>query len=327
MGELARVSVDVLGGDLGPDTVLSGIEQAVAKDPELSVLACGPADLVDSFASRVERVSAHATTEEISMAEHPATAVRKKKDSSIVVGCRLVRDGEADGFFSAGSTGACLAAATLVMGRVKGIARPALATIVPTPERPVLLCDVGANAECKPEYLLQFGQMASVYLTRVLGVQHPRLALLNIGEEEEKGSRLYQKAHRLMVDGLVGFAGNAEGRDIMAGSFDAVICDGFTGNVCLKTIEGTASVLFKEIKRALTSNARRKLGAALAAGGLRELKGRFDPDAYGGAPLLGVKGACVVGHGSSSARAIENGILATARAVRAGVSELIAQTA
>lgn len=261
------------------------------------------------------------------MAEHPANAVRKKKDSSIVVGCRLVKEGAAQGFFSAGSTGACLAAGTLVMGRIKGIARPALATLVPSPAAPVVLCDVGANADCKPEYLVQFANMASIYAREVVRIDNPRVGLLNIGEEEEKGSAFAQQAHQLLKENVANFAGNAEGRDVMAGMFDVIVCDGFTGNVCLKTIEGTAKVLFKELKGIMMGSATAKLAALALKGGMKDLAARVDPDEAGGAPLLGVKGACIVGHGSSGARAIANGVLSSARYVRSGVSELIAQTA
>ena len=241
-----------------------------------------------------------------------------------MVGCRLVKEGQADGFFSAGSTGACLAAGTLVIGRIKGIARPALATLVPSPAAPVVLCDVGANADCKPEYLVQFAKMASIYARKVVGVANPRVALLNIGEEEEKGSSFAQEAHALLKEGLENFAGNAEGRDVLAGTYDVVVCDGFTGNVCLKTIEGTAKVLFGELKGIMTSSLPSKLAALVLKGGLKDLKKRVDPDEAGGAPLLGCKGACIVGHGSSNARAIKNGVLASAAYVRSGVSEDIA---
>lgn len=261
------------------------------------------------------------------MGEHPAQAVRKKKDSSIVVGCRLVKEEAAQGFFSAGSTGACLAAATLVMGRAKGIARPALATVIPSPVRPVVMCDVGANADCKPEYLVQFGRMGSVYAQKMLGIEHPRAALLNIGEEEEKGSQFAQEAHKLMREKLPNFAGNAEGGDVLAANFDVFVCDGFTGNVCLKTIEGTSKVLFKTLKEIMMKSAVTKLGALALKGGLSDLKRQVSADTYGGAPLLGVKGACIVGHGSSNATAVKNGVLTSAQLAREHVSELIAQTA
>ena len=224
------------------------------------------------------------------MGEHPANAVRTKKDSSIVVGCRLVKEGQAQGFFSAGSTGACLAAATLVMGRAKGVARPTLLTVLPSPVAPVVMCDVGANADCKPEYLVQFAQMASVYAREVVGIAEPKVGLLNIGSEEAKGSAFAQECYKLLSARVPEFAGNCEGGDILEARFDVVVTDGFTGNVCLKTIEGTASVLFKAVKGALVSSPVAKLGALAVKGGLTELKGRLSAETYGGAPLLGVEG-------------------------------------
>lgn len=327
MAEKVTISVDALGGDNAPQVVLDGVAEALAEDGDLSVILCGPAEVVEPFAASHDRCVAHATTEEISMAEHPANAVRKKKDSSIVVGCRLVKEGEAQGFFSAGSTGACLAAGTLVMGRIKGIARPALATLLPSPVKPVVLCDVGANADCKPEYLVQFAEMASIYANKILGIADPRVGLLNIGEEEEKGSQFAQEAHQLLKEKVPNFAGNAEGRDVLGGEFDVIVCDGFTGNVCLKTIEGTAKMLFKQIKGIMMSSFKTKIGALMLKDGLKGLAASVDPDEAGGAPLLGVKGACIVGHGSSGARAIKNGVLASARYVRSGMTEEIAAIA
>ena len=327
MPEKVTIAVDALGGDNAPGVVLDGVEQALAADQDLTVILCGPDEVVSPFAAAHDRCVAQATTEAISMGEHPAQAVRKKKDSSIVVGCRLVKEEAAQGFFSAGSTGACLAAATLVMGRVKGIARPALATVIPSPVRPVVMCDVGANADCKPEYLVQFGRMGSVYAQKMLGIEQPRAALLNIGEEEEKGSQFAQEAHKLMREKLPNFAGNAEGGDVLVANFDVFVCDGFTGNVCLKTIEGTSKVLFKTLKNIMMKSAVTKLGALALKGGLADLKRQVSADTYGGAPLLGVKGACIVGHGSSNATAVKNGVLTSAQLVREHVSELIAQTA
>lgn len=327
MPDKVTIAVDALGGDNAPGVVLEGVEQALAADQDLTVILCGPDDVVSPFAAAHDRCVAQPTTEAISMGEHPAQAVRKKKDSSIVVGCRLVKEEAAQGFFSAGSTGACLAAATLVMGRAKGIARPALATVIPSPVRPVVMCDVGANADCKPEYLVQFGRMGSVYAQKMLGIEHPRAALLNIGEEEEKGSQFAQEAHKLMREKLPNFAGNAEGGDVLEANFDVFVCDGFTGNVCLKTIEGTSKVLFKTLKDIMMKSAVTKLGALALKGGLSDLKRQVSADTYGGAPLLGVKGACIVGHGSSNATAVKNGVLTSAQLVRERVSELIAQTA
>ena len=320
------IAVDAMGGDNAPSVVLEGVAAALDADPSLKIVLTGPAEVVEPFADAHERCGAHATTQVIDMAEHPARAVRSKKDSSLVVGCRLVKEGQAAGFFSAGSTGACLAAATLVIGRVKGVQRPALAMPLPAPAHPVLLCDVGANADCKPAYLVQFARMAGIYAKRILGVENPRIGLLNIGEEDTKGNELSIKTHGLMVKQVPGFAGNAEGRDLLTGAFDVVVCDGFTGNVTLKTIEGTSKVLFKMVKETMMSSTKAKLGALALKDGLYDLKDRMSADTYGGAPLLGCKGAVVVGHGSSNAKAVKNGILVTARAARENVSEIIAQT-
>ncbi len=323
MSKKVTITVDAMGGDHAPSVVLEGVLEALAADENLSVILCGPADVVESVAAMHERCVAQITTQVIDMAEHPANAVRAKKDSSIVVGCRLVKEGKAQGFFSAGSTGACLAAGTLIMGRIKGVARPALTTIIPSPVRPVVMSDVGANADCKPEYLLQFGQMASIYAEQIIGIKNPRAALLNIGEEDTKGSVFALKAHELMKEKLPNFAGNAEGKDILAATYDVIITDGFTGNVTLKTIEGTSKVLFKTMKNIMMESTITKLGALTLKSGMKGLMAQVSPDTYGGAPLLGVKGACIVGHGSSNALAIKNGILTTAKIVRTDVSGMI----
>lgn len=327
MSEHVTIAVDAMGGDNAPSVVLAGCELALAQDPDLDIILCGPADVVESFAAAHERCEAAVATQVIGMGEHPAEAVRKKKDSSIAVACRLVKEGRAQGFYSAGSTGACLAAATLIMGRIKGISRPALATVIPSPVRPVLMCDVGANADCKPQYLVQFAQMASVYAKNLLGMENPRVALLNIGSEETKGSQLAQECHQMLKERIPNFAGNAEGGDVMAANFDVFVCDGFTGNVCLKTIEGTAKQIFKAIKGIMTQSLVTKLGAATLMGGFKDLKDSIDPDKFGGAPLLGVKGACIIGHGSSSDEGILNGVAISARVVRSGLIQEIADWA
>lgn len=319
------IVVDVLGGDFAPAVVLEGIDAALAGDGALTLLITGPSEVVVPFAATRENVRAVATTEFIDMGEHPANAVRTKKDSSIVVGCRLVKEGEAEGFFSAGSTGACMAAATLVMGRIPGVSRPAIATIIPAAERPCILLDVGANADCKPENLLQFGLMGRAYAQVILGVENPSVGLLNIGEEPTKGSILAQEAHTLMAADIPGFAGNVEGRAISSGTVDVIVTDGFTGNVALKLLEGTAKSLLGQIKTAMTSNTLRSIAASVLKKPLMELKERLNPDVYGGAPLLGVRGVCIIGHGSSNSRAIAAGIAVAARAARGGLTGTIAE--
>ncbi|MDR1421646.1 MAG: phosphate acyltransferase PlsX [Coriobacteriales bacterium] len=323
---IITIAVDALGGDDAPRVVLEGVEQALALDSALHILLTGPAEVVEPFAASNTRVEAVSTSEAIAMDEHPAQAVRRKKDSSIVVGCKLVKEGRAQGFFSAGSTGACMAAATLYIGRIRGVARPAIVSVLPAPAGPVVLTDIGANADVKPDYLVQFAQMAAVYAERICGIDAPRIGLLNIGSEDSKGSQLAQEAHRLLAKKLPGFKGNVEGTDLFGGDFDVVVTDGFTGNVVLKTIEGTVSTLFGLLKEALTATTIRKLGASLVMSGLRDLKKTFSADEVGGAPLLGVAGSCIIGHGSSSAHAIASGIAATTACVRAEVPRQIAES-
>ena len=321
------VAVDAVGGDFAPSEIVAGVRAALQRDRSLKVVLTGPAEVVEQAASGFEgRLIPVTTTEIIAMDEHPANAVRTKKDSSIVVGCRLVRDGEADAFFSAGSTGACMAAATLVMGRIKGISRPAIATVLPTAGSPVVLLDVGANADCKPEQLLQFAYMGSAYAHTVLGCVQPRVALLNIGEEPAKGSMLAIEAHALMAEHVPGFVGNVEGRDILTGEVDVIVTDGFTGNVALKLLEGASKTLMGQMRDAMTATPWRSLLAAGLKPALRSIKERLDPDTYGGAPLLGVDGICIIGHGSSSSTAVANAIRVAAQAARGGLTGEIAES-
>lgn len=323
--DTVTIAVDAMGGDNAPEVVLEGVAEALAEDPRIEVLLVGPSEVVEPFASSHAHCIAQPSSEVIAMDEHPAEAVRRKKDSSIVVGCRAVKEGRAQGFFSAGSTGACLAGATLVIGRIKGVQRPALCSVIPSPVAPVVMADIGANADCKPEYLVQFAQMASIYAEKIVGIENPRVALLNIGEEDTKGSQFAQQAFALMKEKVSNFVGNAEGRDIVTAGFDVIVTDGFTGNVVLKTIEGTAKALFGALKNVMTSSLKTKIGALAVKSDLKNLKESISADTYGGAPLLGIKGVCLVGHGSSNATAIKNGVLASAAMVRKDVSGCIAE--
>ena len=311
-----KVVVDAMGGDDAPGVVLEGVGQAVAQDPSLTVILTGPEDVIVPFAAQHGNVIAHPTTEVIGMGEHPAEAVRRKKDSSIVVGCQLVKDGEAGGFFSAGSTGACMSAATLVIGRIKGVKRPAIATVLPSPVAKVVFADMGANADCKPEYLVQFARMARVYAQVTLGIDNPSVGLLNIGEEETKGSEFAQECHRLMKEHVPNFRGNAEGRALALGGFDVIVTDGFTGNVALKVYEGVGMALLAGLKETIYSTMKSKIGGLLIKDALSKFKDELSADKYGGAQLLGCKGVCLIGHGSSNAQAICSGVLATADAIR-----------
>jgi glycerol-3-phosphate acyltransferase PlsX len=320
---MVTIAVDAVGGDNAPLVVIEGITAALAADPELHIMAVGPEDVVSPLAG--SRCTPVVATEVIAMDEHPATAVRGKKDSSIVVGCRLVKDGAAQGFFSAGSTGACMAAATLIMGRIPGVSRPAIAAVIPATSRPTVLLDIGANADVKAEMLVQFAAMGAAYAQVVLDCPSPSIALLNIGEEPTKGSALAQAAYALLSAQTPGFIGNVEGRDVSAGSADVIVTDGFTGNVVLKVLEGLSSTLFGELKSALTSTVLNRLAAGVVAPSMRRLKARLDPEVYGGAPLLGVNGVCIIGHGGSSATAVANGIAVSARAVRGDLTARIAR--
>lgn len=320
-----KVVVDAQGGDNAPGVVLEGVAQAVAQDPSITVILTGAEDVIVPFAAEHANVVAHPTTEVIEMGEHPAEAVRRKKDSSIVVGCRLVKEGEAGGFFSAGSTGACMSAATLVIGRIKGVKRPAIATVLPSPVAKVVFTDMGANADCKPEYLVQFARMARVYAQVALGVENPSVGLLNIGEEETKGSEFAQECHRLMKERVPNFKGNAEGGNLALGGFDAIVTDGFTGNVALKVYEGVGKALLVGLKETIYSTTKSKIGGLLIKDALSAFKEDLSADKYGGAQLLGCKGVCLIGHGSSNAKAICSGVLATADAIRQDMPKRLAQ--
>jgi glycerol-3-phosphate acyltransferase PlsX len=324
MQKIVTVAVDAMGGDNAPDAILAGVADGLAAYPNLTVKLCGLPEVVEPFAAEHERCEAVACSQVIEMDEHPAQAFKAKPDSSMVVGCKLVKNGEADAFYSAGSTGACFTAGVMVIRRMKGVARAALCTNVPSMGKPVVMCDVGANADCKPEYLVQFAKMASLYSELLLGAQNPKVYLLNIGEEETKGSTFAQEAHALLKEQVPNFVGNCEGRDIVAGTCDVIVTDGFTGNVALKTIEGVGSMLFSEMKRMFMSSAKTKVAAAVLKPGIKELKDAVDPDMFGAAPILGLNGPVFVGHGSSSPLAVKNSLGLAVRSVEADLKGKIA---
>ena len=259
------------------------------------------------------------------MSEHPAQAVRAKKDASIVRAAAAVHAGEADGLFSAGSTGAVLTAATFGVGRLKGIKRPALSLPFPgISGKPTVFLDMGANADVKPDVLVQFAHMGRAYSRAILGVDNPRVGLLCNGSEDTKGSEMALAYHAALEAGNCGFAGNAEGTDLLAGTFDVIVADGFTGNVALKSIEGTGKFVIKRLKAAMGESLTNKIGMALLAKSLKSLAAEMSGDEYGGAILLGLRAPVVKGHGATSAQAVRMGTLAAARAARAGLSEKIA---
>ena len=293
-----------MGGDKAPDEIVAGAIQA-AKELGAPVVLVGDPDRLPDTGG----LDVIAASEVVGMADDPAAGVRRKKDSSIVRAAEAVRDGRASAMVSAGNTGAAMAAALLRMGRLSGVPRPAIATPIPVPgSSPTVLLDAGANADCEPGWLLQFAQMGATFATARYGIGRPRVALLSIGEEATKGNALVKEAHALLAASGLNFIGNVEGRDLMSDAADVVVTDGFTGNVALKSLEGALKFLVGAVIGAIgTSDETRKAGDVLLPA-LAPMAEQLDPDATGGAMLLGVKGVCIISHGSSSARAVVNAI-------------------
>lgn len=314
-----KIVVDAMGGDHAPAAPVEGAVLA-AREYGVSVVLVGRPEVVEPELARHDTtgldIEIRPASQVIEMDDQPATAVRAKPDSSMVVGIKLLKEGQADGFFSAGNTGGVLAAAIFHLGRIKGIKRPALSTIFPTAKGHCLLLDVGANAEVKPEFLVQFALMGHVYAERVLGFENPRIGLVSNGEEETKGTPVVQTAHRLLkqVRGL-NFIGNVEGKDIPAGLADVVVTDGFTGNVIIKLAEGLGSLMKQFIREELTRDPISMVGALLAKRAFDRLGARTDYSVYGGAPLLGVDGVVIIGHGRSNPVAVKNGVRVAKTAV------------
>ncbi|HEX7881088.1 MAG TPA: phosphate acyltransferase PlsX [Candidatus Eisenbacteria bacterium] len=327
------VGVDGMGGDEGPGVIVEGALMALREmDAEGRVALIGDQRVLEAEVRRFDpsgsagsRLLIEHAAEAVGMGEEAATAARRKKESSLAVGTRLMKEGRIDALFSAGNTGAMVAASLLGVGRIPGVQRPALATRVPadTPSGFCVILDVGATADCKPAHLAQFAVMGDIYTRRILGVAEPRVGLLNIGEESSKGNELAREAHALMTGLPIRFAGNVEGRDIFRGHADVVVTDGFTGNIVLKFLESVAGWTSRILKDEIKSNLVSQLGALLLMPGLKGLRRRLDYSEYGGAPLLGVNGACIVGHGRSSAKAVKNGLKAGAAFVRESVNDRI----
>jgi phosphate acyltransferase len=305
---MTRVAVDAMGGDRAPGEVIAGALEAAS--PEIEPILFGPAGVDTGGLALVE------TTQVIGMDEKPAEAVRAKADSSLVAACRAVGEGRADAVVSAGNTGAMLAACFLELRRLPGVARPAIAVVIPAKRGPSVLIDSGANADARPEHLLQFAHMGAVFAEDVLEVTDPEVRLLSIGEEPEKGNQLSLEAHALLAgaDDLR-FGGNTESRDLLLGTADVVVCDGFTGNVVLKLMEGTIKTVLEELREEIVSSRRGRIGGLLVRPAARGLRQRLDPETYGGAYLLGLRGLAVIAHGNSSRRAIANAIRLAGRGV------------
>ncbi|HET7044012.1 MAG TPA: phosphate acyltransferase PlsX [Gaiellaceae bacterium] len=314
---MIRIAVDAMGGDRAPEEIVAGALEAASAG--LQPILFGPPGLDTGGLPLVE------SPDVIEMDDKPAEAVRAKPDSSLVAACRAVGVGDAEAVVSAGNTGAMLAAALLTLRRVQGVYRPAIAVPIPSRNGPSVLLDAGANADARAEHLLQFAYMGSVFSEHILGVEAPSVRLLSIGEEPEKGNALALEAHRLLADAAdLDFRGNVESRELLEGGTDVVVTDGFTGNVCLKLLEGTIRSLLDALRQEITATAPGKLGALLIRPGAHRLRTRLDPDTYGGAYLLGLRGLAVIAHGNSSRVAIANAIRLAARGVEHGVVEHLA---
>lgn len=313
MQTVTVVALDAMGGDNAPAEIVKGAVDAVSSRGDIKVLLVGQEDVVKEELARhsypKERIAVIDAPEVIEMAEPPVQAIRRKKQSSMVVGMNLVKQKEADAFVSAGSSGAVLVGGQTIIGRIRGIKRPPLAPLIPTESGVSLLIDCGANVDARPEHLVQFARMGAIYMEKVVGVKNPRVAIVNIGAEEEKGNALVKETFPLLREcSDIHFVGSIEAREIPRGGADVIVCEAFVGNVILKLYEGLSSTLVGAIKQGLMSTAKSKIGAALALPALKKTLMAFDATEYGGAPLLGLNGLVVKTHGSSKAKEITNSI-------------------
>ncbi|MFT9599204.1 phosphate acyltransferase PlsX [Mesobacillus sp.] len=319
-----RLAVDAMGGDNAPKEIVLGAMKAIEKYNDIHIVLIGDESKIREHLTNEERIEIHHTEEVILGTDEPVRAVRRKKTASMVLAAQLVADGNADACISAGNTGALMAAGLFVVGRIEGIERPALAPTLPTiGGEGFLLLDVGANADAKPEHLVQYAIMGSIYSEKARGIANPRVGLLNIGAEEKKGNELVRNTYELLKDADINFIGNVESRDLLDGVADVVVADGFTGNMVLKTIEGTAMSVFKMLKSALTSSFKSKMAAAVLKPDLTVLKNKMDYTEYGGAGLFGLKAPVIKAHGSSDANAVFNSIRQAREMVEKDVSGTI----
>ncbi|RKX42896.1 MAG: phosphate acyltransferase PlsX [Verrucomicrobia bacterium] len=324
-----RISIDAMGGDFAPREIVAGTLQAAKSLEGIEKLF-----LVGNETAIKKQLKKHKGTlpacieivhasEIVGMGESPAVAIRRKKDSSISRAIELVKDGKADAIFSAGNTGAAVAAATLKLRTLEGVSRPAIATVMPTPKAPFVLLDAGANPDSTPEMLQQYAVMGSIYSREILGVENPSVGLLSIGEEAAKGNEITKKTFGLLEQTELNFIGNVESGDLYGGKVSVAVCDGFVGNVVLKTSEAVARMISNWLKTMFRANPLRMLGALIARGAFKEMKSHADPSSYGGAPLLGANGVVIIGHGSSNALATFNAIRVASEAIDHDVNHLI----
>lgn len=330
MSEYVKVAVDAMGGDNAPREVVKGAVEAVNGSDKVKVYLVGIKERVEKELSAYtypkEQIEIVPASEIIETAEPPVIAIRKKKDSSIVKALNLVKDGTCDAFVSAGSTGATLVGGQVIVGRIKGVERPPLAPLIPTATGCSLLIDCGANVDARPSHLVQFAKMGSIYMENVMGIKNPKVGIVNIGAEEEKGNALVKETFPLLKNCPdINFIGSVEARDIPAGAADVIVCEAFVGNVILKTYEGVGATLISKVKEGMMTSLRSKIGALLVKPALRQTLKAFDLEQYGGAPMLGLKGLVVKTHGSSKSIEIKNSILQCITFTEQEISEKIRQ--
>ena len=331
MSEGIKIVLDAMGGDFAPAEQIKGAVEAVQERKDIQMILTGDETAIKKELKKYpdcpkERLAIVHTTQVIEMAEPPVNAIQKKKDSSIVVGMNLVRHGEADAFVSSGSTGAVLVGGQVIVGRSKGVLRPPLAPLIPTAKGVSLLIDCGANVDARSAHLVQFAKMGAIYMEHVVGIKNPRVAIVNIGAEEEKGNALVKETYPLLKECKgINFIGSIEARDIPAGYADVIVCEAFVGNVIIKLYEGLAKVLMGEIKKGMMSSTRSKVGALLVKPALKETLKSFDASEHGGAPLLGLKGLVVKTHGSAKSKEVKNAIFQCVQFKEEGINEKIAR--
>lgn len=326
--DMIKIAVDAMGGDNAPSEIVKGAVEAVNERKDITVCLTGQETVIkkelEKYTYNKEQIEIVNASEVIETGEPPVNAIRKKKDSSIVVGMNLVKNGQADGFVSAGSSGAVLVGGQVIVGRIKGVERPPLAPLIPTEKGVSLLIDCGANVDARPSHLVQFAQMGSIYMEHVLGIKNPRVAIVNIGAEEEKGNALVKETFPLLKECPgINFIGSIEAREIPHGGADVIVCEAFVGNVILKLYEGVGATLISMVKKGLMSSFRSKLGALLIKPALKSTLKSFDATEYGGAPLLGLKGLVVKTHGSSKANEVKNSIIQCISFKEQGISDKI----
>jgi glycerol-3-phosphate acyltransferase PlsX len=315
-----RIAVDGMGGDHAPEQIVIGAEQA-ARDLGVEVTVVGQPARIQPLIGAGSPLRFAPASEVVGMDEHPAQATRSKRDSSMAVCARMVKEGAVEGWVSAGNSGAIMAAALFIQGRIRGVERPALGTVMPTGREPIYFVDVGANVDSKPEYLVQFARMASVFASEIMGRPEPRVGLLSNGEEEGKGDHLVREVYQRLKknnDGL-NFVGNVEPKEVLAGAADVVVADGFVGNIAIKMAEATTELILRSLREEIPRTLGGKVGGLLIRPGVNRIRGRIDWREYGGAPLLGIEGVAVVAHGRSDARAVRNAIRVAGQAIEAGL--------